>query len=650
MTCPNCNAELTDDAKFCENCGAEVPQTIFCPECGTKTSTQYVFCPSCGARLAEPEPEQAPEPAARRKLPAKLIVLGAGIAVVAALALVLALVFSGKGGGSGKAFALYLKDKEVFYSDLSKAGPWQVSARFVDASDIDNEDLASAARYGLGNYFCLAKDGKTLFFPDKVDDRSDGATMYYRNINKPKEDAVKLDSDVTVYCVNDSVTAVTYLKGSDNMLYEYDIKKGEKTKLAEDVDFFYVTDDGKKTVFLTDGGDLYMKSGNKDKEKLASDVDSLEYYTKDLSAVYYMKEGTLYKKTEGKDKEKLASDVNYVVKGYDSGELYFLKSGSNETVLMDYVDDDMKRSDEESVQAGESTWEIDRRNSLREQLESETYESDGWELCYYDGKEVKTLTDSFVLGTLSSAGDAAAVVYSEYNQAEVKKIKLSEIDSIYDVWSMVSAGRNSAAEWMLAVRDSASPIEQEDAEDFALSADGKKVYFRDGIPEGKSYGDLYVMTVSNGKAEKPELYDSDVYSYRVVFGDKLMYWKDVKNDAGDLYLNKEKVDYEVSVDNVYAHKDTESIFYYTDWNSGKQQGTLNRYSKGKSAKIADDVSQYAALSSGDVLYLYDYSQKYYKGDLYLMKNGKAKKLDEEVTGILQAANDSKYRGNTYYGW
>lgn len=647
MTCPNCNAELTDDAKFCENCGAEVPQTIFCPECGTKTSTQYVFCQSCGARIAEPEPE--PAPAERRKLPAKLIALGAGIVGAAALVLVLVLVFSGKGGG-GKDLALYLKDKEIFYSDLSKADPWQVSARFVDDPDIDNEELSRAARYGLGNYFCLAKDGKTLFFPDKVDDSSDGATLFYRNISKPKEDAVKLDSDVIMYCVNDNATVVTYLKGSDYMLYEYDVKKGEKTKLAEDVDFFYVTDDGKKTVFLTDSGDLYLKAVNKDKEKLASDVDELEYYTKDLSAVYYTKEGALYRKDEGKDKEKLASDVSYVVKGYDSGELYFVKRSPDESTLMDYVDDDMKRADEESEQAGETTWEIGWRNDLREQLEEETYDSDGFELCYYDGKEVKTLTDSLILGTLYSASDAAAVVYSQYNQDEIRKIKLSEIDSIYDVWSMINESRSSAGEWMLAVKDSASLIEQEDAEDFALSADGKKVYFRDGIPEGKSYGDLYVMTVSGGKAEKPELYDSDVYSYRVVFGDRLMYWKDVKNDVGDLYLNKEKVDYEVSVDRTYAHKDTESIFYYTDWNSGKQQGTLKKYAKGKIEKIADDVSQYAALSSGEVLYLYDYSQKYYKGDLYLMKNGKAKKIDEEVIGILQISGDLKYRGSTYYGW
>ncbi len=33
-----------------------------------------------------------------------------------------------------------------------------------------------------------------------------------------------------------------------------------------------------------------------------------------------------------------------------------------------------------------------------------------------------------------------------------------------------------------------------------------------------------------------------------------------------------------------------------------------------------------------------------------MNNGKAKKIDEEVTGILQITGDSKWRGNTYYGW
>ena len=51
-------------------------------------------------------------------------------------------------------------------------------------------------------------------------------------------------------------------------------------------------------------------------------------------------------------------------------------------------------------------------------------------------------------------------------------------------------------------------------------------------------------------------------------------------------------------------------------------------------KIADDVYTYNVLPNGNVFYLYDYSQKYYHGDLYLWNKKDAEKLDDGVVCIL----------------
>jgi DNA-directed RNA polymerase subunit RPC12/RpoP len=56
-TCPGCQAEVNDNAKFCIKCGFNIKkheeekanQEYFCPECGTKFSGE-VFCPECGYR------------------------------------------------------------------------------------------------------------------------------------------------------------------------------------------------------------------------------------------------------------------------------------------------------------------------------------------------------------------------------------------------------------------------------------------------------------------------------------------------------------------------------------------------------------------------------------------------------------------------
>jgi pSer/pThr/pTyr-binding forkhead associated (FHA) protein len=76
ITCPNCNADLPDDAVFCDQCGASLGSSApssapaaappapvgedICPQCGASTIPGEAFCDSCGASLAEPQVSAAP--------------------------------------------------------------------------------------------------------------------------------------------------------------------------------------------------------------------------------------------------------------------------------------------------------------------------------------------------------------------------------------------------------------------------------------------------------------------------------------------------------------------------------------------------------------------------------------------------------------
>ncbi len=76
ITCPNCNADLPDDAVFCDQCGASLGSSApspapaaaspapvgeeLCPQCGASTIPGEAFCDSCGASLAEPQVSAAP--------------------------------------------------------------------------------------------------------------------------------------------------------------------------------------------------------------------------------------------------------------------------------------------------------------------------------------------------------------------------------------------------------------------------------------------------------------------------------------------------------------------------------------------------------------------------------------------------------------
>lgn len=58
-TCPQCNAIVSDTAKFCIKCGfnikkyeeENVNQKLFCPECGEQVPVEADFCPECGAKI-----------------------------------------------------------------------------------------------------------------------------------------------------------------------------------------------------------------------------------------------------------------------------------------------------------------------------------------------------------------------------------------------------------------------------------------------------------------------------------------------------------------------------------------------------------------------------------------------------------------------
>ena len=350
VTCPNCKKELSDDARFCNSCGTRISKTIYCPGCGKQTSLDYAFCPNCGASIteaiAEKQAAAADAPVKKEKNSRLAIILGIiCAAAIAAVILVIAL-FSGGGNTADKAensYALYLKDREIFYSDLKKdSDAWQLTSRLVDSDEVTDLDLSLAA-YSLGGCSYMSEDGRYIFFPDKTD--GNGFSLYFKEVANPDADAVKVDSDVVSYTVNNSATLVTYIKGKEGNLYQYKIGEDSKDKIASDVKMFAASDDGSKIGYINNENSVYVKYAGNEKEKIASDISAYEYVSDDLTTLYYFKDGDLYKLVEGADKVKIDSDVREVINIYDSGEIYYVTNKTEKNTLLDYVIDDTKEAD-----------------------------------------------------------------------------------------------------------------------------------------------------------------------------------------------------------------------------------------------------------------------------------------------------------------
>ena len=49
--CPKCGKQNPKDAKFCNACGAEFPETVKCPYCQSENAKDSKFCNHCGKRI-----------------------------------------------------------------------------------------------------------------------------------------------------------------------------------------------------------------------------------------------------------------------------------------------------------------------------------------------------------------------------------------------------------------------------------------------------------------------------------------------------------------------------------------------------------------------------------------------------------------------
>lgn len=77
-----------------------------------------------------------------------------------------------------------------------------------------------------------------------------------------------------------------------------------------------------------------------------------------------------------------------------------------------------------------------------------------------------------------------------------------------------------------------------------------------------------------------------------------------------------------------------------------RDAVLKIYQNGESVKIADDVHDYSVMADGRILYLYDYSLNYSKGELHIWENGETRKIDDDVVCVIPVY-ETKYRGYNY---
>lgn len=570
IRCQSCGKELPDGSKFCDACGSLVSEASANNTYADNNAyTGNVTGGNTGAMSDNMK---------------KYLKLG-GIAVAAIVLLIVIISIIASGGEPKSNHVIYAKDGELWFSNLNKMKPFEVSNDFVAGSD---ESIQ------------VSGEADIIAYIEDVDDN----VLYWRETKKSDSEAVKVKDDVTGFTLTEDGKYII-VQTNDGGIYEYDVKKREDIKVNKEASrstvgetgFVYYESKTEEKTKTNDDGEEYKtevelrtyylkKFGNDEPIKLADKIDGfLRCVDADkMKEFYYTDDEALYKLDKpGKEAEKIESDVTSMVKAFNNGDLYFTKTEEHEE------------------------------------------EADNNILYYYNGKESVKVVD----------------YYDDYvDYAIDKNVLVIETCNPDDVGEDES--REDAVKAALVVNGVFCDLGKDDACGFIVSEDGSTVYYladisRDGETDEFNSANLYKVSVGKDSIKSNEKFASDVsdeyYVLDAESGKKVAYFKDWDDDEnyGTLFVNDKQIDTEVH-DIAAIHAFSTDFLYEKDYKDGSC--TLMICDNAKNGeKIDDDVYRAAFTDEGDVIFLSDYDTEDGEGTLNVF-DGKVEEIDTEVNGFL----------------
>ena len=550
-----------------------------CSKCNAPITDDSAFCPECGAKVEVPV--EAPEaPAAPAAFCPEC---GAPMAADAVFC-------ENCGTKTGEPEAAPAEKKPA--AKWLKLGIAAVAlvAIIVLIASLFGGSKPDFALYYKGDELMYSKlSGKPFEITDEetysFQMTKDGSKLFYleegklyvRNVKKAKADPQQLVKSINSYTITEDGSKVFYLK--DGALRWCDLKdNGEK--IESNVSSYYVSKDGKTLFYITseDGKDTLYRATMSGKKVKAEKVKS----GYDISV-----EGI----TEN------FKTIVFAVEGEDSADLYTM-TGKKDPVKVE--------SDASVVSTV-----YDNGSFYYAAIDMEEEEAT---LCFWNGKKGTEITKD-VSDIVDWAAEAPVLVF-EY---------VDEESDDYEVT------------YYVAVKGKMSELKLEDVLDIAVKPNGKELLAVADYDEEEETGTVYKVAIGN-TAKEPKKVNGveDVYSVDYTSdGKKTIFEADRDNGAFTLYVNGKKITDDVA--GYFYNEESGMLVYGTD--ASDDGVTLWQVKGSKGKKINDDVYDLTFTPDGTLLYLCNLDGN--EGDLYRTTNGEGKKIDSEVTGLINV----NYRGN-----
>ncbi|MDO5062461.1 MAG: hypothetical protein Q4D77_04735 [Peptostreptococcaceae bacterium] len=530
----------------------------------------------------------------------------------------------------------YFKDGEIFYVDLNKNEPKQLTEDFAD------EDT----EWNFRKWPELQYMAPRVFFPDKGfgtnEKGSDEVSfnIYCRDLMKKDSLNMLVDEDVLYYEVGDRGEFVTYQKVNDDSLYQW--HDGKIEVIGEDLPeyrSYNVSKDGKRIVFYDKEGKLYFKEPGKEKElidqieiKSASSRDpegilAIEATNSDLSVILYQKKENgkrmLYQKSPDTPSVPLG-ELHWGWHNYAGKEAWYVLQVKERVLpLSEFVEDDLK---EDPHRLREKVKNADEKHLVK------TYRF--W---YLDNKEYKQIDGEFFeWDDPADKENKRQGNYFFYRLPKElsKKVKLSEYRDINDISYAVHEKISKSAKKHILIKGGFLEIGPSDR---YLKFNKKYTVMRYYEPTGDYKGDLYQREIHGDQVGEAQKIFSNISMNTTLIPDDKDFWAYITGEKGvkeELFVDGKMVDSALFISSPFYDEYNPTLYYETSDPTEPGVHVLKAYKNGEIKVLTESLHNASLQKTGKVLYLSEMDKKK-GGKLSFYDGEKSILIDQEVDGILR---------------
>lgn len=311
----------------------------FCPECGKQIPADSVYCEHCGKRIWEEGADYASyEDNGERTVFSLNKKRLFGAAAVFLLFIVLGGLLSRRDWTAEMKNIFYIKDNSAYGYRAEKQESEELSVRYLEKwsdrssggllSGNETENVESDGMRGPGSAPAYSVSGRYFYYTEL----GMGDSFNLIRTDRKKKETKTLDSGVVEFLPAQE-GKVIYRKENE-ALYYYDGSR--KRKLASDAEFYRVSKDGSRLLWITDEDgvrDIYCQQLLDKSEPLRLERNAqLLDAASDLSVILVQKEDGVFKISAKGKKDKLVGEISSAMQGdAESDSFYFLRDGADST-------------------------------------------------------------------------------------------------------------------------------------------------------------------------------------------------------------------------------------------------------------------------------------------------------------------------------